>query len=240
MHLDPHADRTTRLGRFACLLLPRRMSRLLKRQFLRRLLPVLGIVLVVLGGGGMISGGWIHLKAEVAQWLIARSWLESQSSGLPVSPWSWSDQRVAGRLTVPALGIEQYIFDDDSGAALAFGPGFSALGSTDGPTVISGHRDTHFAFLQALQRGVLLSVEFAGSTHIGRYRVTRIAVVDSRRGQLPYAGPDALLLVTCFPFDTLTPGGPLRFVVVAELDRMREPALYPAMAALIQVGKLML
>jgi sortase A len=39
-------------------------------------------------------------------------------------------------------------------------------------------------------------------------------VVDSRRQPLQLSG-DGLALVTCFPFDALTAGGPLRYVVIA-------------------------
>jgi sortase A len=53
-----------------------------------------------------------------------------------------------------------------------------------------------------------------------RFRVRERAVVDSRTAVL--AGADdarALVLVTCYPFDALRPGGPLRFLVLAEAER---------------------
>ncbi len=55
-----------------------------------------------------------------------------------------------------------------------------------------------------------------GDTYL--YRVTDIDVVDSRRGsividtQLPM-----LSLVTCYPFGAPEAGGPMRYVVTAEM-----------------------
>ena len=81
--------------------------------------------------------------------------------------------------------------------------------------VIAGHRDTHFAFLQEVRRGDRLGIEsFGGATYV--YEVTGLDVVDSRRGSLVLdTDVSALTLVTCYPFDALEPGGPLRYVVTA-------------------------
>ena len=46
--------------------------------------------------------------------------------------------------------------------------------------------------------------------------ITGLDVVDSRRGSLVLdTDVSALTLVTCYPFDALEPGGPLRYVVTA-------------------------
>ncbi len=56
------------------------------------------------------------------------------------------------------------------------------------------------------------------------------AVLDSRSERLTTNQAEAsLLLVTCYPFDALLPGGPLRFVVTA---RPRVPIVIPQTAAL--------
>lgn len=56
------------------------------------------------------------------------------------------------------------------------------------------------------------------------YEVTRTRIADSRneRIDLTAMAPDSLLLVTCFPFDSLTSDGPLRYLVEA-----RVRALFP-------------
>jgi sortase A len=48
--------------------------------------------------------------------------------------------------------------------------------------------------------------------------VEQAAVVDARRTRLATAGEGArLVLVTCWPFDAVEPGGPWRYVVEARL-----------------------
>ena len=102
---------------------------------------------------------------------------------------------------------------------LAFGPGHrfgTALPGRAGNSVIAGHRDTHFAFLRDLRIGEFLDVEAAGGIR-RRYRIVRAEVMHkSNVDVLAPEGPTRLTLITCFPFDAIVPGGPLRYVVVAE------------------------
>ena len=114
--------------------------------------------------------------------------------------------------------VDLIVLAGGSGRTLAFGPGHlgaSALPGEIGNMVIAGHRDTHFAFLQEVRRGDRLGIEsFGGATYV--YEVTGLDVVDSRRGSLVLdTDVSALTLVTCYPFDALEPGGPLRYVVTA-------------------------
>jgi sortase A len=51
------------------------------------------------------------------------------------------------------------------------------------------------------------------------YRVTGTSVVDSRKNwypPVPAEDESMLTLVTCWPLDAITPGGPLRYLVFAE------------------------
>jgi sortase A len=80
--------------------------------------------------------------------------------------------------------------------------------------VLSGHRDTHFNFLKELKTGDLLRLRTA--TEIRDYRVSWQEAVDSRHQQLVIDdGMDRLTLLTCYPFEAPTAGGPLRWVVTA-------------------------
>jgi sortase A len=92
----------------------------------------------------------------------------------------------------------------------------SALPGDSGNSVIAGHRDTHFRFLRDIEVGESLVVErISGRSY--RYEVIGIDVVDSRRGSLVLDTDDAMLsLVTCYPFESAEPGGPLRYVVTAK------------------------
>lgn len=93
----------------------------------------------------------------------------------------------------------------------------SVLPGEIGNSIIAGHRDTHFRFLQDLQAGESLLLEMPdGRTHI--FRVTHIDVVDSRRGRIVLDTEIPMLsLVTCYPFSSTAVGGPLRYVVSAEM-----------------------
>ncbi len=47
--------------------------------------------------------------------------------------------------------------------------------------------------------------------------MTGSEVIDARHARLaPDPGRPVLSLVTCYPFDAVAPGGPLRYVVTAE------------------------
>ena len=83
---------------------------------------------------------------------------------------------------------------------------------------MAGHRDTHFAFLEHLGVGDRLWLETPdGAMH--RYGVRGKGVVhESDTSPLEPAAEPVLTLVTCFPFDAIQPGGPLRYVVRAVAD----------------------
>lgn len=181
----------------------------------RRRLPAL--LAVAAGGAAFTWGLWVPAKAALAQHLLHRAW--AATDGAPVRPWPWARTWPVARLTVPALGIDRIVLAGDEGAALAFAPGWvedtAAPGET-GNVVVAGHRDTVFRFLADLRLGDRVDVEAAGG-HRRRYVVESTAVVHERDVAVlaPTAVP-TLTLVTCYPFDAATPGGPLRYVVRAE------------------------
>jgi sortase A len=81
--------------------------------------------------------------------------------------------------------------------------------------VLTGHRDTAFRFLRALATGDELRVVAPGGAE-RRYAVLETRVVDAGDTWVLHETPDdRLTLVTCYPFDALVPGGPLRYVVRA-------------------------
>ncbi len=64
----------------------------------------------------------------------------------------------------------------------------------------------------------------APGRRLTRFRVRELAVVDSRSAVIrsePRAA--ALVLMTCYPFDALVPGGPLRYVVTAHATDEQGP-----------------
>ena len=91
--------------------------------------------------------------------------------------------------------------------------------------MIAGHRDTHFRFLREVAIGDVLELEDARGTR-ERFVVTLTEVVDSRTSGLSLAtGRRALVLVTCFPFDAVVPGGPMRYVITAEPAESPDPVV---------------
>ncbi|HET8942649.1 MAG TPA: class GN sortase [Rudaea sp.] len=183
-----------------------------------RRLPRIGIgALLALAVAMIASAGWIHVKAALAQVLLQRAWAQSDSGRTSVRPWPWADMTPIAQLAVPRLGKRFIVLDNDSGQALAFGPGWtpsSAVPATHGLSVISAHRDTQFASLQYLHQGDRIEIDGAAGRR--SYRVVSMRIVDSRDMRLANADSiDALVLVTCYPFDAIVPGGSQRYVVEA-------------------------
>jgi sortase A len=177
------------------------------------------VALIAFGAWHIACAGWIHAKAILAQHLIARAWVTARD-GAPVRrPWPGADMRPIARLTVPSRGIELYVLDSASNRALAFGPAHvngTATPGTWGNAVIVAHRDTHFAFLRELHPDDEIDVEIAKG-NAARYRVREVTIVDKVETRvLDAADAPQLTLITCYPFDAVLPGTPLRYVVIAE------------------------
>jgi len=184
---------------------------------MRRRLIQAGLAAICVAGLGLIGQAlWIPAKAQVAQWLLADAWERSVQSGEAVKPWPWADHWPVARLHMDEMDIDQIVLAGDTGSVLAFGPGenMQAKALEFGARIISGHRDTHFAFLRDVAVGQTLSL--ADGRSQTRYRIESIQVVDSAKVRLrPEAYPDGLMLVTCYPFDALRAGGTQRLVVMA-------------------------
>jgi sortase A len=160
-----------------------------------------------------LYASWIPLKAGLAQILLQQSWA-AQLEGQQQRPWPWADTHAIAELRVARLNVRQIVLAGSSGRNLAFGPALSESSLQMQDWIINGHRDTHFRFLQDLQLGDELLLETADG--LQRYEINSLDVIDSRRFQLVLEpGVRRLSLVTCYPFDAVTAGGPLRYVVTA-------------------------
>ncbi len=184
----------------------------------RRLLATAAALSIVLGLWQLGGAGWIHAKAWLAQGLLEASWAASLAGAGPIRPWPWADTWPVARLQAPGLGVDRIVLAGTSGRTLAFGPGHmdgTAAPGAPGHSLLSGHRDTHFRFLKDLAPGDALRVQRPDGGWRD-YRVIGAEVIDARQARLaPDPGRPLLSLVTCYPFDALTPGGPLRYVVTA-------------------------
>ncbi len=186
----------------------------------------LSYLLTVLMGGLLVGGlwqvwegSWIYAKAGLAQLLLQRAWSRALAGEPMPKPWPWADTWPVARLHVQRHGVDVIVLAGAYGRTLAFGPGHvgsTALPGQDGTMVLTGHRDTHFRFLKDVRLNDRFDLTGAdGITR--RYRVIERVIMDTRRDVVPVGpGTSDLILVTCFPFDTIRTGGPLRYVVRAE------------------------
>ncbi|MEM7540425.1 MAG: class GN sortase [Pseudomonadota bacterium] len=183
---------------------------------MRRYRSYLGVALTILGLSFTANGGYIHLKANLAQYLIERAW-NKNAEGSKHQPWPWADTTPLARLIFRRQGVAMIILDGASGRNLAFGPTHysgTPLPGTNGNTVITGHRDTHFGLLSAAQIGDLIEIET--HQHKLSYRITEIGVVhESENHVLDDLGKNVLTLITCYPFNAIEPGTQWRYVVRA-------------------------
>ena len=185
------------------------------------MLLILLIVLPLSGVWQIGLGAYIHAKAILAQILLEAAWSDTLNGHKEVKPWPWADTWPVGRLTVPRLGISRIVLAGASGSSLAFGPGlFSGmlLSGNRGNTVIAGHRDTHFRFLRDLRPGDIITLQTPDAlTH--EYHISEVRVVHETATHYLADTEDAsLTLVTCYPFDAIVTGGPLRYLVVGRLS----------------------
>ncbi|MGH8119208.1 MAG: sortase domain-containing protein, partial [Gammaproteobacteria bacterium] len=56
------------------------------------------------------------------------------------------------------------------------------------------------------------------------YRITEVKVINETETQyLADTGGKTLTFITCYPFDAIVPGGPLRYLVIAKLPVANSP-----------------
>ena len=177
------------------------------------------IVLPLCGMWQIGSASYIHTKAILAQVLLETAWDKTVHGQQEVKPWPWADTWPISRMDVPSLGINRIVLAGASGSSLAFGPGHlfgSSLPGQQGNTVIAGHRDTHFRFLKDIKPGDRLRLQSAGGKTFD-YEVSETIVVHENQAEyIANTAENILTLVTCYPFDAIRPGGPLRYLVIAK------------------------
>ena len=194
----------------------------------RRLFSGALLVLLAFGTWNVGHGAYIYAKAALAQHLLRQAWDDTLQGQAAVKPWSWADTYPVARLTMPQQGVDLIVLAGASGRTLAFGPGHvdgTPLPGVVGNSVLSAHRDTHFEFLQHLKLGDAFRVENAQGKKT-RYVVQATRVVDQSDVSVMRASTfEQLTLVTCYPFNAIRAGGPLRYVVTALPLTTRQLAL---------------
>lgn len=185
-----------------------------------RILKPFASLLLAAGFAIIAWAAWIPAKAALAQILMDRAWAQQEATNEPRRPWPWADFTPAARLHFHQQDRSVLALTDASGESLAFGPTLMAASAAPGDrgvAVFAAHRDTHFAFLDSLDRGEKITVETGGATQT--YTVTGSEIVEWNRSgiQPDDNGPPRIALVTCWPLDAQF-RGPLRYIVWAQLD----------------------
>jgi sortase A len=183
---------------------------------LRRLLVLVSLAPLA-GGAALLAGqAWLAAKAEIAEALIERAFDAHLADGAIHRPWSWADTHPVARLEVPRLGVERFVLAGGSGSSMAFGPGHldgTAAPNGEGNSVLTGHRDSWFAFLERLRVGDELRMQTRETMrcyHVGALEVR----AEWETEVLAPAAGRRLTLITCYPFGGLR-GGDLRYVVTS-------------------------
>ena len=176
----------------------------------RKLLP--------LKGGGWVGVRQIVQSAQNSKWLTTALLIAGL---LLFGNGAYMKAKASLSQVLLAHAWERTLAGDTDGQALAFSPGLmhgSAAPGQPGLTLLAGHRDSHFAFLQYARPGDTLTLTGPdGMPHT--YRLTETRLVDADASTLTPGGdgPATLALTTCYPFGALTPTNQ-RFVALATLD----------------------
>lgn len=190
------------------------------------------------------QGSYMVLKAHLAQYLLAQAW-QTQSTDKKshttkkdkdtnVKPWPWADFYPVAKLSFDGIDITQIVLSNDSGQALAFGPGMNQLLGADiennkEVVVISAHKDTHFSLLKDLKLNDQITLTLKSGLE-QTFTVNNMLVIDLETEQLVITSQNMiedrqyeknqnnklikeLVLVTCYPFSGMSNDTNLRYVV---------------------------
>jgi sortase A len=128
------------------------------------------------------------------------------------------DGEQIGILSIPVLQLNLPIFYGTSENELKRGVGHyvkSGLPGENRHIVLTGHRDTVFRKLEAIEKDEDIWIETSAGKYLYRVLNTRIVEKDDRT-VLVEKSTETLTLVTCYPFRYIG-SAPERFIVTAEL-----------------------
>ena len=124
-----------------------------------------------------------------------------------------------GRIIIPDVNLDTIVLDGSDERILSYGLGKVQNGSKihekRNNIVISGHRDTHFKKLKAINIGDKITLEHLEGE--SKYAVDDIFLVDpDETNYIEKNKNNTLTLITCFPFDYIG-SAPLRMIVVGKI-----------------------
>ena len=175
---------------------------------------------IIIAGCWLLSSVfYIHAKAQLAQFLLNNAWSKTLQGDSKVKPWNWADTYPIAKITFTDQQEHYIVLEGGTGRTMAFGPGHvsaTPLPGQGGNSVIVGHRDTHFTVLKDLALGDDIQLQFPNNYL--HYKVVNTFIVDQNQSEVLLGNDSELLtLITCYPFEAIQSGGPLRYVVQATL-----------------------
>jgi sortase A len=160
----------------------------------------------------------IELKARVAQTLLQHAWHKTIKTGENQRPWKSFDGVPVLRLMIPRHEVDQIVLSGTSGQALAFGTAFHEESNLPGKgktTVLSSHRDSHGVYIKHLIKGDKIKLQDRFQKWHS-YTIEDFGILNVETDSISAANDkEALLIITCYPFNGITSGTPLRYVVSA-------------------------
>jgi len=169
---------------------------------------------------------YMTTKAKVAQWLLEDAWFKVNANQINSivdsdnkSPWPWADIHPVAKLTFDRQSISHIVLNNDSGQALAFGPGLTFHSDEANMLAISGHRDTHFAVLKNIEIGDLITLE-RPNTEPQKLSIRNRYIIDVRKEEFRLHSDSInnthhVILITCYPFESVERATPFRLIVEA-------------------------
>lgn len=154
---------------------------------------------------------WDEAEAKAVVALARRSMTSDGLRPAPVMPGV-----PVARLIIPRLQMDEIVMEGVDGNELNAGPGHltgSAYPGEPGNSVISAHRDRHFARLGEISVGDTLLTE--SGAHQNRWVVIAKRVIDADTPALFHTSTATLTLTTCWPIRYVGPA-PERLLVTAK------------------------
>jgi LPXTG-site transpeptidase (sortase) family protein len=193
---------------------------------LRRRGAVVGYLLFSVGGASVAFAGGRYALGEWRGQDARRSWEEWEARAIVALARRSVDAGAIGgaiasgspvaRITIPRLQLDAIVFEGVHDEALNAGPGHlpgSAFPGEAGNSVISAHRDRHFARLGEIEVGDTVVTESGARDQ--RWVVISKRVVDADAPALFRTRDATLTLSTCWPIRYFGPA-PSRLIVTAK------------------------
>jgi len=194
---------------------------------LKRKISILLLIFLLLAGGGYFAVAVfkIEIKAKLAQILLQNAWHKTIMTGEEQKPWKSLDGAPILRLIISNYEVDQIVLKGTSGQNLAFGPSLhleSQLPGNGGTTILSSHRDTHGIYIKKLKIGDIIKLQDRYKQW-HTYQIDNFSIINvNQYSYLALNTQDNLLIITCYPFNSIRLRTPLRYVVSASKNKIQE------------------